>query len=130
MNRLFVVLGAVLLSCCSGEIAELELKDKNVLFSATLDGYGKKIQDRYKVTGTLKILNKSTEEIHYSNNDLFVNIIGEGESRTYSDSLSSPAIDVATVPIKPNATHAQNVYWVLPPVKSLAAERLILEWRK
>ncbi len=129
MNKLFLVLSAVLLSCCSGESIEVELRNNDVSFSATLKNYGKRIQTGYKVSGALKIINHSTNEVQYSNRDLFVKIIGEGESRTHSDSLSSPVIDIDTVPIKPNATLEQEVYWVLPPVKSLAAERVVLEWR-
>ena len=129
MNRIFVVLCVLYLSSCSSSNIKLEVVDKNLSFSATLGSYGEKIQDGYRVSGTLKIRNNSIDVVRYSNTNMFVKIVGKGESRTYSDLLPSPAIDTSAVPIEPNASLDQNVYWVLPPVKSLAAEQIVLEWR-
>ena len=129
MSRIFVVFCVVFLTSCSSSNIKLEIVEKNISFSATLGSYGEKIQDGYKVSGTLEIRNNSTDVVRYSNINMFVIIVGKGESRTYSVLLPTPAIDASAVPIEPNSSLDQNVYWVLPPVKSLAAENIVLEWR-
>ncbi len=82
------------------------------------------------VKGSLTISNKSNGDIDYSNKDLFLVIENEGESRTFLDSLSSNYIDIDAVKIRAGQINEYQVYWALPPVKSLNAERIYLEWRQ
>ena len=126
---LLIGLSLFILSCISGQ--KVNLKKSDVHFAASVERYGKKLdQCTFMVTGTLTVSNKSSVDIDYSNKELFLVIENEGESRTYLDSLTSHYIDVDSVKIRAGETNTYHVYWALPPVKSLRAERIYLEWRQ
>jgi hypothetical protein len=88
-----------------------------------------KMHNGFKVSGKLKINNNGTSAALFSNKDLYLIIRNEGESRTYLDSAASNSIDFTIVKIEEGSTLEQEVYWVLPTVKSLKAEQLVLAWR-
>ena len=117
------------MASCYGEGIRVDLVSNNLEFNAIAIKYEGKMESGYKITGKLKIINNGKSTASFSNKDLYLVIRGEGESRTYANSIASPVIDFTNVNIEKGSILEQNVYWVLPPVKSLEAEQLILEWR-
>ena len=117
------------MASCYGEGIRVDLVSNNLEFNAIAIKYEGKMESGYKITGKLKIINNGKSTVSFSNKDLYLVIRGEGESRTYANSIASAVIDFANVNIEKGSILEQNVYWVLPPVKSLEAEQLILEWR-
>ena len=122
-----VILGLALASCFGGY--KVTLKKKEISFVASVFNYEQEMGSGYKVSGNLKIMNLSSNAISFSNKDLYLVIKNEGESRTYLESIASNTIDFSEVTIDKGGSLEQRVYWVLPPVKSLEAEQVILEWR-
>lgn len=130
MKVIFTFLSILFLSSCFGGSVHVKLTVNDIKFVAIPSDYEEKIQGGYKVSGELKIINGSSKAISFSNKDLYLVILNEGESRTYVDSIASSAIDFSAIEIENGRTLNQKVYWVLPAVKSLKAEQLVLEWRK
>jgi len=117
----------MLTSCFDG--ISVKMNKGEIHFVAMQLNYEGELQSGYKVVGKLEITNNSDEIIEFSNKDLYFIIDREGEGRTYVNSIASHKIDHSKVVINKGATLKQNVYWVLPPVKSLETENLNLEWR-
>ena len=129
MKKIVSFLIIFVICSCAADV-RVELTKDDVQFVAVASGYEDEIHGGHKVLGQLKITSSSEGEIAFSNKELYLVIKGEGESRTYVDSIASHAIDFTSTTLKKGGTLKQNVYWVLPPVKSLTAEHLHLEWRK
>ncbi|MFV1922518.1 MAG: hypothetical protein ACMZ63_07945 [Methylotenera sp.] len=129
MRYLLVVLISLFsASCTEGIVVELD-KD-NVSFKAYILGYGSELENGlFKVNGTLEIHNNSNKIVLFSNNQLFAVVKNEGESRVYKNTPASNTIDFMPVKIEAGGKLKQEVYWALPPVKSLEAEVIELEWR-
>jgi hypothetical protein len=128
-STILMVLALLFTNCLSSQ--KVVLEQDGVHFSVLVKQYGKELERNiYKVTGTLSVSNKTDAEIEYSNKDLYLMIKTEGESRTWLDSLTSHYIDIDTVKIGAGETKKYQVYWALPPVKSISAERIHLEWRQ
>lgn len=129
--RIYLPLVLILFLSACPSAQKVSFVQSNIHFKASVEKYGKELErNLYMVTGTLTISNKSDIDIGYSNKDLFLVIENNGESRTYLDSLTSHYIDIDAVKIRAGETNEYQVYWALPPVKSLSAERIHLEWRQ
>lgn len=129
MKKYLSFLIIIFLTSCFSEKVRIELVSNSLEFNAIAKKYEGKMQSGYKVTGKLKIINNGENTVLFSNKDLYLVIRGEGESRTYVNPAASHSIDSATVKIEKGHTLEQEVYWILPPVKSLKTEQLFLEWR-
>lgn len=130
MKKILLILSALLmLSSCFGKGVQIKLTANDVDFLAIVYDYKEQSHGGYKVSGELKIINNRSRSILFSNKDLYLVILHEGEGRAYVDSVASHVIDFATVEIKKGEILKQKVYWILPPVKSLKAERFVMEWR-
>jgi len=118
----------ILLGCFQGK--KIVLEKNGVLFEIIAKEYTQELEPyKYKVSGVLKIINKSDNTIEFSNRDLIL-IVGEkGESRTYIDSIASHLVDEPFIELAKNDKMEFQVYWELPPVKSFEVDRLQLEWR-
>ncbi len=130
MKNILLILSLLVLSSCFDSGSIVRLKENDIEFLATPIKYENKFTGGYKVSGKLEIINNSSGVIEFSNQNLYLVILNEGESRTYVNSIASHTIDFSTIKIEKGHSLKQNVYWVLPPVKSLKAEQLILGWRK
>ena len=129
MKKYLLFLIIIFLTSCYGDAIRIDLVSNGLQFYAIANKYEGEVEGGHKITGKLKIINSSESAVSYSNKDLYLVIRGEGESRTYVNSIASTAIDFTAVNIEKGNSFEQNVYWVLPPVKSLKAEKLFLEWR-
>jgi hypothetical protein len=130
MRKILSVLLVIALSGCLPN-EKVSLERNGVQFVASINEYdGEMEHAKFKVNGKISITNNSQNSVSYSNKDLYLVIEKEGESRTYMNSPASHNIDLSTVEIPANENREYQVYWVLPPVKSLKAERIRLEWRQ
>lgn len=129
MKKYWIFVIVIFLTSCFGKDVRIRLVSNDMEFIAIASEYEAKMQSGYKVSGKLKIINNGASAAFFSNRDLYLVVRNEGESRTYVDSVASNSIDFTAVKIEKGSTLEQEVYWVLPPVKSLNTEQLVLEWR-
>ena len=129
MIRYLSVLAFCLISL-PAESRELVLERNGLVIEAIVESKAKEASSgRYFLHGKLRITNKSSESLFYSNKNLLLSVSGD-VGRAYKDSIASSVVDFNNITLESGQVEIIKVYWVYSQPLSTRKSKLELKWKE